>query len=94
MFKSVHKFPELVAWLEDGENRPSDLKAWGFKASVYDFAALRRYLTEHNEKVVDKKKKKGRSKAQESSDESVEVPKGKEKGKDKDKGKKKSKSHK
>ena len=103
MFKSVYKFPELVAWLEGEEHKLSDLETWGFEARAYDFTALRRYLAEHNQKVDDKKKKKGKGKEQEllqESDEPVEVQKdkGKEKGKgrDKDKGKKRSnqRSHK
>ena len=86
MFKSVYKFPELVAWLEGEEHKLSDLETWGFEARAYDFTALRRYLAEHNQKVDDKKKKKGKGKEQEllqESDEPVEVQK--DKGKEKEK---------
>ena len=93
MFKSIHKFSELVAWLEGGENRPSDLETWGFEARIYDFTALRKYLIKQNEKVDDKKKKRGKGKTQELSDESEEMPKSKEKERGKNKAKRKQKDN-
>ena len=48
----------MVEWLENGEDKPSDLDVWGIEKSNYTFKDLIGYLEQAKEKKKGKGKKK------------------------------------
>lgn len=85
LFSNISKYPDMVEWLEDGEDRPSSVDVWGFQKTVYSFADLKKWVEEQKsslaadvgeqmnkkEKAKGKKKEKGKkAKKQSSSEES------------------------
>lgn len=86
-FELAKNHPILIAWLEAGDDQPSDLEAWGFEAPTYDFTTLLTYLLSHGEDVKDKKGKNGKGKGK-SKEENVEVKNKERKAKSEDKKKK------
>jgi hypothetical protein len=85
LFSHVSKYPDMVDWLEDGEDKPSSVDVWGFQKISYNFSDLKKWLDEQKsslvagmekqmdkkEKAKEKKKEKGKkAKRQTSSEES------------------------
>jgi hypothetical protein len=79
-FKFVEKYPALIDWLENTEDRLSDEETWGFSADDYNLGSLHKFLrgqgedlkkSKDDEKVEEVQKqfskKKGKSKAVEPS---------------------------
>jgi hypothetical protein len=54
----VSNHPLMVEWLENGEDKPSDLDVWGIEKSNYTFKDLIGYLEQAKEKKKGKGKKK------------------------------------
>ena len=79
-FPKVVEYPEMVAWLENGDDAPSDLEVWGVEKAQYTFGDLDKYLKSggvglvtkelEKEKTVKEKKKvtKGKEKVDKSRD--------------------------
>ena len=82
-FPRVSGYPTMVSWLEDGDDKLSDVELWGVSKPVYGFSDLFEWLANGGEGLTvetesDMKKSKGKGKE-----------KAKEKKKDKGKEKKK-----
>jgi hypothetical protein len=43
-FPRVSEYPDMVAWLEGGENAPTDVDVWGVQKGQYGFGDLDLYL--------------------------------------------------
>jgi hypothetical protein len=43
-FPKVYKFPDMVRWLENAANAPSNLEVWGFHKSIYTFKDLMDFI--------------------------------------------------
>jgi hypothetical protein len=73
-FSKVSKFPQMVKWLQGGEDAPNDVEVWGYEKGLYNFTDLLEFL-------------EGPQASDESdSDSGEEMGKGKGKGKAKVKG--------
>ena len=64
LFSHISKYPDMVEWLEDGEDRPSDVDVWGLQKTSYTFSDLKKWLNEQKsslaadvEEQMDKKEK-------------------------------------
>ena len=95
-FPCVSAYSEMVAWLEDAEDAPSDLEVWGVEKDQYGFVDLDMWLrNEGKGLMVGGKSRKGKGKEKEEEEEdilSLEKGKSSRKHKGKDKGKKEKKS--
>jgi len=58
LFSKVANYPDMVAWLENGSDRPADTTVWGVEKSVYYFKDLEAFLEQK-----ERKKGKGKLKA-------------------------------
>jgi hypothetical protein len=45
-FKDAVKYPEMVEWLEERQNGPSDMDIWGYEKSYYTFSDFMKWLKE------------------------------------------------
>ena len=93
-FPRVSEYSEMVAWLEDAEDAPSDLEVWGVEKDQYGFVDLDIWLrNEGKGLMLEGKSRKGKGKEKE---EVLSLEKGKSsrKHKAKDKGKKEKESKK
>lgn len=57
-FSKVANYPDMVAWLENGSDRPTNMFVWGVEKTVYHFRDLEAFLEEK-----ERKKGKGKLKA-------------------------------
>jgi hypothetical protein len=64
LFSNISKYPDMVEWLEDGEDSPSSVDVWGFQKTSYSFADLKKWLVGQKsslgadvEEEMDKKEK-------------------------------------
>jgi hypothetical protein len=94
-FSKVVEYEEMVAWLDQREDRLSDVDVWGVEKAVYTFTDLAVWLenggsleVEGNSDYEDGNGKVGKGKGKEKEKEKEKF-KGKNKGKGKSKGKKK-----
>ena len=78
-FPKLSGYPTMVSWLEDSDNKLSDLELWGILKPVYAFSDLLEWLANGGEGLT-----KGET---ESGSDMEETQKKKEKGKGKGKGK-------
>ena len=96
-FTKVSKYPTMVAWLEDRDDKLSDVELWGILKPAYLFSDLFEWLenggegltkveTEVESEMEETQKRKGKGK-----EKAKEKGKGKGKDKDKEKGKDKGK---
>jgi len=91
-FPRVSAYSEMVAWLENAEDAPSDLEVWGVEKAQYGFIDLDVWLrNEGKGLVLEGKSKKAKGKEKERAV-SPEKGKGSRKHKTKEKGKKEKKS--
>jgi hypothetical protein len=78
LFPLVENYPELVAWLENGDDRPSAIDAWGFERASYTFTDLKKFLVNQGEDIDNKKgKHKDKKKLEEKEDKRTNKTKGK-----------------
>jgi hypothetical protein len=79
-FTKVGEHPDMVAWLENNDDAPSDIEVWGVEKKSYSFGDLDQYLKSGGVGLskMKKEKSKGKEKARSSK-------KGKEKKKKKKK---------
>ena len=90
-FPRVSAYSEMVAWLENAEDAPSDLEIWGVEKAQYGFVDLDIWLRNGGKGLkLEGKSKKGKEGEEEGSL-SPEKEKGSRKHKGKEKGKKESK---
>lgn len=61
-FPHVGKYPDMVQWLQSGDDRKSDVEVWGTVQNVYNFQHLITWLDNGGSLVVEKKSKKGKEK--------------------------------
>ena len=66
LFSKVSNHPDMIKWLEDEKDKPSDEVLWGYKKGSYQFKDLRDYL-EQKEKKKGKGKGKGKDEKSEGS---------------------------
>jgi hypothetical protein len=68
-YKACNKamYPDMVEWLEDGEDRPSSVDVWGLQKTSYSFSDFKKWLHEQKsslaadvEEKMDKKEKERR----------------------------------
>ena len=86
-FPRVSAYPKMVSWLEDSDDKVSDLELWGEVKSTYTFSDLLEWLANGGvESGEETQKGKGKEKAKEKK---KEKGKGKEKQKEKEKEKEK-----
>jgi hypothetical protein len=94
-FPRVSGYSEMVAWLENAEDAPSDFEVWGVEKAQYGFVDLEVWLrNEGNGLVIKGKSSKARGKEEASSPEkgkSSRKHKAKEKGRKEKESKKSSK---
>jgi hypothetical protein len=64
LFSHISRYPDMVEWLEDGEDRPSSVDVWGLEKTSYTFSDLKKWLNEQKsslaadvEEKMDKKEK-------------------------------------
>ena len=97
-FSIIARYPQMVAWLEDEDDGPSDFEVWHAQKSEYGFKELKEWLG--NEGTLDKaakgrlektREKKGKGKKEKEKEKGKGKEKEKEKGKGKGKGKGKEK---
>jgi len=50
-FNDAVKHPEMVEWLEERQNGPSDMDIWGFEKSYYTFPDLMKWLKKADDGV-------------------------------------------
>ena len=86
-FPKLTGYPEMVSWLEDSDDKPSDIELWGVFKSTYTFSDLLEWLANGGVGL----KKIGAEAEAESEIEETQKGKGKEKAKEKRKGKGKEK---
>ncbi|KAK2461053.1 hypothetical protein APHAL10511_006900 [Amanita phalloides] len=55
---NVSNYPVMQAWMEGGENAPTDIEAWGYGKVNYTFVDLFRFFDEQEKKDGDKGKEK------------------------------------
>ena len=57
LFSKLSNYPDMVKWLENDNDKPSDEVLWGYKKGSYQFKDLKVYLEQ-----LEKKKGKGKGK--------------------------------
>ena len=72
-FSKISDYPEMVQWLEDSDEKGSDLDVWGLEKSNYNLVDLRNFvangtLGEKKGKEKEKEKEKGKGKKKEKND--------------------------
>src|SRR5882757_4431682 len=87
LFSKVANYPDMVAWLENGSDRPADIIVWGVEKSVYYFKDLEAFLEQ-------KERKKGKGKLKAKNEKRGDEGSSKKSKKKKDEGQKKSGSKK
>ena len=87
LFSKVANYPDMVAWLENGSDRPADIIVWGVEKSVYYFKDLEAFLEQ-------KERKKGKGKLKAKDEKRGDEGSSKKSKKKKDEGQKKSGSKK
>jgi hypothetical protein len=55
-FSKVGEYPDMVAWLENSDDAPSDLEVWGVEKNSYSFGDLDEYLKSGGVGLSEKKK--------------------------------------
>jgi len=55
-FSKVGEYPDMVAWLENSDDAPSDLEVWGVEKKSYSFGDLDEYLKSGGVGLSEKKK--------------------------------------
>jgi hypothetical protein len=61
LFSKISNHADMIKWLENDNDRPSDEVLWGYKKGSYQFKDLKEYLEKH-----EKKKGKGKGKDEKS----------------------------
>ncbi|KAF8231620.1 hypothetical protein L208DRAFT_1276121 [Tricholoma matsutake] len=95
-FSCVSAYPEMVLWLEDAEDAPSDLEIWKVEKGQYGFADLDAWLRNDGNGLMldglrkEKKSKKGKENERSPVKEKTEKRSHKAKNKGKEKEKEKS----
>jgi hypothetical protein len=85
----VAEYGDMVAWLEGGEDAPSDVEVWGVEKGQYGFGDLSLYLKRDGAGLVSDEELKGKKKSTKGKEKGSK-PKGKGKGKEKAQSSKKS----
>jgi hypothetical protein len=62
-FSQISQYPQMVLWLEQDENSPSDLEVWGIQKDQYSFPDLHAFLDNGGPKEVEVSGSKGKGKA-------------------------------
>lgn len=88
-FPRVSEYGDMVAWLEGGEDAPSDVEVWGVEKGQYGFGDLSLYLKRDGVGLVSDEELKGKKKSTKGKEKGSK-PKGKGKGKEKAQSSKKS----
>ena len=80
-FPKLAAYPDMVSWLENSNDRLSDIELWGVEKPVYGFADLLEWLENNGIGKNQKEKEKWKGKGKEKEKEEKEKEKKKNKGK-------------
>ena len=64
-FSKLSDYPDMVSWLENSNDRLSDIELWGVEKSAYGFADLLEWLGNDGIGINQKEKGKGKEKKKE-----------------------------